>query len=223
MKKSVTMLALAATLFSVADASENTVVLKDTRQFEEYNSPIEGKEGCTTLGQRDSQTHGDCAVKTLRYVKAGVLLRRNLNSGVCMQSTWKSRRPPIQNWPPSSVYESREVFGCELDGTRKVATYQATDSDKDMQALLTRWASIDGKKLVWEVRGNASLLDAESFNMHASLYTVSSFDEALLKLNKSLEEAFFENAAKMPPLQACIYTNAIVVRTQGQPHCSKPL
>lgn len=219
MKKSVTILTLLATFFTAADASENIVVLKDTRQFEEYNSPMEVKEGCTAQGQSDSPTHGDCGVRTVRYVKTGVLLRRNLNSGVCMQSTWKSRRPPIQNWPPSSVYESREVFGCELDGTRKVATYQATDSDKDMQALLTRWARVDGKKLVWEARSNASILDAESFNMHASLYTASSFDEALLKLNKSLEEAYFENSAKMPPLQACIFTNAIVVRTQDQPHC----
>lgn len=118
------------------------------------------------------------------------------------------------------VMVSAHADGNHVD---KMRPYEATGVDKDLQTLLSRWARIEGKKLVWEANGKASILDAESFNADAALHRASSFEKALLYLNMALEAAHAENPAKAPPLQACIFTDAIVIRTIKQPDCLNPL
>lgn len=101
--------------------------------------------------------------------------------------------------------------------------YEATAADKDLQSLVTRWARLEGKKLVWESNGNAAVADVDALNFATALHTASSFEQALLRLNKTLLTVNEANPAKPPPLQACIFSDAIVIRSIEQPPCGSPL
>ena len=101
-------------------------------------------------------------------------------------------------------------------------SFEATEADKDLQSLVTRWAQLEGKKLVWESNGNAAVADVDALNFDAALHKASSFEQALLRLNKTLEAVNADNPAKPLPLTACIFSNAIVIRSVGQPPCGSP-
>lgn len=65
-------------------------------------------------------TPGDCAVKKARYIKAGELLLRNLNSGLCSHTAWMSELTSLtyqgHEVSAPSTLESNEVFACDADG-----------------------------------------------------------------------------------------------------------
>lgn len=103
------------------------------------------------------------------------------------------------------------------------ATATATAADKDLRALVTRWAQVAGKKLVWEANGNAAIADADALNFEAALHEASSFEQALTRLNKTLRAVSEVNPAKPAQLRACIFSDAIVIRFIEQPPCGSPL
>lgn len=103
------------------------------------------------------------------------------------------------------------------------ASYEATAADKDLRALLTRWAQVAGKKLVWEANGNAAIADVGGLNLEAALHEATSFEQALTRLNKTLLAVSEVNAAKPQQLRACIFSDAIVIRFIEEPPCGSPL
>jgi len=111
------------------------------------------------------------------------------------------------------------ALGISLFATATAAgSFEATSADKDLQALVTRWAQSEGKKIVWEATGNAAIKDAEALNSSAQMRKATTFAQALQRLNMSLEAARVDTA-----LVACVFNDAIVIRTIDQPPCGSPL
>lgn len=81
---------IAASTFSTAMAADGFVILKDTRQYDEYTSSVSGIEGCTMPIDIASVKPGECDVKKVRYVKTGELLTRNTEAGVCAHKVWRT-------------------------------------------------------------------------------------------------------------------------------------
>lgn len=92
-------------------------------------------------------------------------------------------------------------------------SFEATEQDKDLQTLVTRWAKGEGKRVVWEAKWNAAIKDADALNSDARLRKAASFTQALERLNVLLGEAHAENPSKPVPMVACVFDDAIVIRT----------
>lgn len=101
------------------------------------------------------------------------------------------------------------------------ATFEALPGDTSLRALVGRWVETTGKKMVWEAEGNASI-DHEALNEIAKLRSASSLEEALTRLNRSLEAAREANPKKPGALMACVFNDAIVIREVEQPACGLP-
>ncbi|CAB5514472.1 hypothetical protein LMG26857_03531 [Achromobacter anxifer] len=112
---------IAASTFSTAMAADGVVVLKDTRQYDEYTSSVSGIEGCTMPIDIASVKPGECDVKKDRYVKTGELLTRNTEAGVCAHKVWRtdglvpiaSKGGAIAS-PTSETTQS--TYACTTDG-----------------------------------------------------------------------------------------------------------
>jgi len=107
-------------------------------------------------------------------------------------------------------------------------SYAVVEADKDFKSLLTRWASMEGKSLVWEAGGNASIQDPDAINYAAKLLHVTNFADALKRLNNVLDETTERSitaGTRNPPpmLKACIWDDKIVIRAWQQAECGKPL
>lgn len=92
-------------------------------------------------------------------------------------------------------------------------SFEATEQDKDLQTLVTRWAKGEGKRVVWEAKWNAAIKDVDALNSDARLRKAASFTQALDRLNVLLSEAHAENPSKPVPMVACVFDDAIVIRT----------
>lgn len=92
--------------------------------------------------------------------------------------------------------------------------YAVGAADADFKTLLTRWATLEGKRLVWEAEGNATISDPEAINNASKLPYAKSFHEAMSRLDHVLDS---------PMLMACMFDDAIVIRTTKQPGCGQPL
>lgn len=116
------------------------------------------------------------------------------------------------------------AIGVSLCATATAAgSFEVTSADKDLQALVTRWAQSEGKKVVWEAKGNAAIQDAGALNSGAQMHKATTFTQAVDRLNRSLEAARADNPNKPPALVACVFSDAIVIRTIAQPPCGSPL
>lgn len=101
----------------------------------------------------------------------------------------------------------------------EVGRYLATDSDKTASALVSRWASLEGRTVQWEAQEVFPLHYASYLNRDAHLSSATSLADAFSLLTKSLNHA----KPKALPLRACLYEDKLVVRTADQPECGKPL
>lgn len=103
--------------------------------------------------------------------------------------------------------------------------YEAGTADTDLKTLVGRWASIDGKRLIWQADGNAKIKDVEGLNEFSKLNQAKTFNEALNRLNRELKYTYNDLSRDHPsrPLTACVFDDAIVIRTIEQPDCSKSL
>lgn len=112
---------IAVSTFGTAMAANGVVILKDTRQYDEYTSSVSGIEGCTMPTDIASVKSGDCDVKKDRYVKTGELLTRNTEAGVCAQKVWRSTGPaPIASKGVTiaspTIETTQETYPCTSDG-----------------------------------------------------------------------------------------------------------
>ena len=124
----------------------------------------------------------------------------------------------------NSIQSVIAALGVSLCATATAAgSFEATSADKDLRALVTRWAQSDGKKIVWEAKGTAAIKDAGALNSGAQMHKAKTFAQALDRLNRSLEAARVDNPDKPPALVACVFSDAIVIRTIDQPVCGSPL
>ncbi|WP_157839630.1 hypothetical protein [Comamonas testosteroni] len=131
MKKMIA-LTLATVALASAHAAENTIVLKDTRQYDDYTSSIQGLVGCTMPANNEDPEPGDCAVKKARYIIAGMLLIRNPKSELCSYTAWETERTPLtyqgRDVSVPTISENNEVFACNADGTPMKKIQAAVDA-----------------------------------------------------------------------------------------------
>lgn len=110
------------------------------------------------------------------------------------------------------------------------ATWTATQGDKTLSALVERWALIAGRHAKWEASADFPITNVEEFNVVTKLYGASSMPNAVERLLKTLSTTAGNTDGKAGPKDvgyfACVYDQgnvAVVIRSQGQPDCSKPL
>ncbi len=102
-------------------------------------------------------------------------------------------------------------------------SFEATSADGTLKALVGRWVQGQGKKFVWEADGDAAIKDATALNADARLSSATTFDQALGRLNVALERARTGNSSKPAALRACVFDDAIVLRSRDQPDCDQAL
>jgi hypothetical protein len=110
------------------------------------------------------------------------------------------------------------------------ATWTAKQSDKTLSALVERWAQIEGRHAKWEASADFPISNVEEFNGVAKLSDASSMSNAVERLLKTLSTTAGNTDGKAGPKDvgyfACVYDQgivAVVIRSQGQQDCSKPL
>lgn len=122
MKKFIALaLALVAAAHAAAQQNEGVVVLRDTRQQDEYTSAVVGLEGCPMPASHGVKKDGDCEVTKARYVKAGELLTRNPQTGTCTHTSWQqTKRQPLshQGHDVSAPEHTtrQEIYPCHANG-----------------------------------------------------------------------------------------------------------
>lgn len=97
------------------------------------------------------------------------------------------------------------------------APFMARQDDQSVQQLVARWAAGDGKAMRWEALSNVPIKNAGYLNATAKLADVTSFSQALDRLNNLLEEE------ASSPLEACSSKDFVVIRTVDQNACGVPL
>lgn len=101
-------------------------------------------------------------------------------------------------------------------------SYSATDSDKSIKSLVTRWASLDGRLVEWEASGDFPVVDAEKLNARAHLAGAETLNDAFNRVAVLVRN----EKPDAPILFACSYDLgrvALVVREAGQPECGKAI
>lgn len=116
-------IALAATLVcGLAAAADDSVVIKDTRQYEPYTTSISGAPGCKMPKDPLHVKEGECEVTKGRYIASGELLIRYAASGMCIQrvhTTEAMHKVNVQGGimeAPDQVM-TQKTYKCNADGS----------------------------------------------------------------------------------------------------------
>jgi hypothetical protein len=119
LKKTIAFTLLTAAL-ATAHAEGNSLVLTDTRQYQEFTASWTGLRGCFAQpGIREFEP-GDCKITKAHQVNAGELLTLDLSTGICTRMTWRllerGRRYPGISAPDPVVQETRaSYYECQAD------------------------------------------------------------------------------------------------------------
>lgn len=106
---------------------------------------------------------------------------------------------------------------------RKAAEYRfvALAEDADLPSLMSRWAAMEGRTVVWAVKQDYPKFDAQALNRRAHLDSATSLVDAFSRVSAVVARELPE----APLLAACYWEQgkvALSVYTEGQPKCGVP-
>lgn len=112
----------------------------------------------------------------------------------------------------------------------KSAAWAANTQDKTLCALVERWAKAEGRHAKWEAGADFPISDSDGLNVAAKLTRATSMTDAVERLFNTLRTVASGKDGSAGPDDigyfACFFATgdvAVVVRSRGQPDCSKPL
>lgn len=110
------------------------------------------------------------------------------------------------------------------------AAWAVNAHDKSLSALVERWAQAEGRHSKWEAAADFQISDADGLNLAAKLSGASSMTNAVDRLLKTLDAVSSGKDGAPGPNDigyfACAFAIgkvAVVIRSRGQPDCSKSL
>lgn len=100
--------------------------------------------------------------------------------------------------------------------------FAVAGDDKTVSGLITRWVGqepqLAGRSVKWEVGYDVPITNADAMNSMWRPRIVSSFANALHRLNQVLERDAENKGSPVPtPIFACIYSDTVVFRAVTEP------